>query len=60
MPDYDQRHAVLSVTWVLGPIATATFGARLYTRFFLQGNHGWDDYTMIFTWVRIALFFGLK
>lgn len=55
MSDYDQRHAILSVTWVLGTIATISFEARVYTRFLLQATHGWDDYTMIIAWVRIAL-----
>lgn len=50
---YDQRDAILSVTWVLASIATLSFAARLYTRFIFQGQHGWDDYTMVFTWVRI-------
>lgn len=40
---YDQRDAILSVTWVLASIATLSFAARLYTRFIFQGQHGWDD-----------------
>ena len=41
----------LSVTWVLGSIATISFCARMYTRFIYQRSAGWDDYTMILCYV---------
>jgi hypothetical protein len=42
----------LAVTWSLGSLATLTFAARIYTRFVFQRNAGWDDYTIILSWVR--------
>ncbi|KAL4811715.1 hypothetical protein BDW67DRAFT_171418 [Aspergillus spinulosporus] len=40
----------LSVTWILGGIATLTVFSRLYVRFFQQRTTGWDDYVMILCW----------
>lgn len=41
----------LSVTWILGGLATTTVFTRLYVRFFQQRSPGWDDYAMILSWV---------
>ncbi|PGG99792.1 hypothetical protein AJ79_08414 [Helicocarpus griseus UAMH5409] len=46
-----EGNTILSVTWILGGIATISFFGRIYTRFVFQQNHGWDDYTMIVTWL---------
>ncbi|CBF84141.1 hypothetical protein AN2726.2 [Aspergillus nidulans FGSC A4] len=40
----------LSVTWILGGIATITVFTRMYVRFFQQRTPGWDDYVMILCW----------
>ncbi|KAL4733213.1 hypothetical protein BDV11DRAFT_175911 [Aspergillus similis] len=40
----------LSVTWILGGIATVTVFTRMYVRFFQQRTMGWDDYVMILCW----------
>ncbi|KAL3457974.1 hypothetical protein BJX64DRAFT_237532 [Aspergillus heterothallicus] len=40
----------LSVTWILGGLATTTLLTRLYVRFFEQRSPGWDDYAMILSW----------
>ncbi|KAK2757988.1 hypothetical protein FQN54_004394 [Arachnomyces sp. PD_36] len=42
---------ILSLTWILGGIATLSFGTRIYTRFIFQKQHGWDDYFMIVAWI---------
>ncbi|KAL4811051.1 hypothetical protein BDV18DRAFT_155662 [Aspergillus unguis] len=49
----------LSVTWVLGGIATSTVVARVYVRLFQQRNSGWDDYAMILSWCLAATSAGL-
>lgn len=41
----------LSVTWILGGIATVTVFTRMYVRFFQQRTPGCDDYVMILCWV---------
>lgn len=41
----------LSVTWILGGLATLTVLARVYVRFIQQRNPGWDDYAMLLSWV---------
>lgn len=50
----------LAVTWVLGGIATTTFVIRIYVRFFLQRNPGWDDYVMILCWVSSLHIFDIQ
>ncbi|KAL2835985.1 hypothetical protein BJY01DRAFT_222707 [Aspergillus pseudoustus] len=44
----------LSVTWILGGLATSTVFARLYVRFFVQHSPGGDDYAMILSWCLAA------
>ncbi|KAL2816040.1 hypothetical protein BDW59DRAFT_166507 [Aspergillus cavernicola] len=44
----------LSVTWILGGIATAAVFTRTYVRFFQQHSPGWDDYAMILCWCLAA------
>ena len=50
----EDGNTILSVTWVLGSIATFSLGTRIYTRFFFQRQDGWDDYVIIIAWVRLA------
>ncbi|KAL4881004.1 hypothetical protein BJY04DRAFT_189697 [Aspergillus karnatakaensis] len=40
----------LSVTWILGGIATTTVFTRMYVRFVQQRSPGWDDYVMMLCW----------
>ncbi|KAL4784113.1 hypothetical protein BJX76DRAFT_348035 [Aspergillus varians] len=40
----------LSVTWILGGIATTAVFTRIYVRFFEQQSPGWDDYAMVLSW----------
>ncbi|KAL2865275.1 uncharacterized protein BJX67DRAFT_359117 [Aspergillus lucknowensis] len=44
----------LSVTWILGGLATTTVFTRMYVRFFQQQKPGWDDYAMILCWCLAA------
>jgi len=67
--DSNQNGETLNaVMWVLGSLATITFLLRMYTRFILIRQPGWDDYTMIFCWslaltsailVSVAVHYGL-
>ncbi|KAL4968455.1 uncharacterized protein BDV14DRAFT_196760 [Aspergillus stella-maris] len=50
MPLNTDQKTNLSVTWILGGIATITTFLRLYVRLFQQRNPGWDDLAMAFSW----------
>lgn len=56
----EDAKTILSVTWVLGSIATISFGTRMYTRFMFQKQYGWDDYFIILSWVRYHSFFSRR
>ncbi|KAI9375032.1 hypothetical protein BJX61DRAFT_209289 [Aspergillus egyptiacus] len=44
----------LSVTWILGGIATASVVGRMYVRCVQQRNPGWDDLAMMISWCLAA------
>ncbi|KAL4982724.1 hypothetical protein BDW68DRAFT_170385 [Aspergillus falconensis] len=50
MPLNAAQKTNLSVTWILGGIATVTVFTRMYVRFFQQRTPGCDDYVMILCW----------
>ena len=46
--------AVISVLIIEGVLAGIFIGSRYLTRIYLGGNPGWDDYTLMVTWVRCS------
>ncbi|KAL4914787.1 hypothetical protein BDW62DRAFT_219871 [Aspergillus aurantiobrunneus] len=59
MPLNSAQKTNLSVTWILGGIATTTVITRVYVRFVLQRSPGWDDYAMMLSWCLAATSAGL-
>ncbi|KAL4952922.1 hypothetical protein BDW69DRAFT_14435 [Aspergillus filifer] len=55
MPLNTDQKTNLSVTWILGGIATITTFMRLYVRLFQQRNPGWDDLVMAILWCFSAM-----
>ena len=52
-PDGDRNRAstLLAVFWAPYPIIFGLLGARFFVRLKIK-NVGWDDYTMLLSWVR--------
>ena len=43
---------VVGVLWGQNVLSAIFIGLRFYTRKFVKGTLGWDDYTLMATWVR--------
>lgn len=45
---------VLAVIWGENFLTLILIGLRFYTRHFIRGKVGWDDYWLIVTWVGLS------
>ncbi|KAF2237518.1 hypothetical protein EV356DRAFT_529846 [Viridothelium virens] len=52
--------AVVAVLVVEGVVAGVFIAARYLTRVFMRGSPGWDDFTLMFTWVLQMSFVGMS
>ncbi|KAL9096251.1 MAG: hypothetical protein Q9165_001774 [Trypethelium subeluteriae] len=52
--------AVVAVLVVEGVVAGIFIAARYLTRVFMRGSPGWDDFTLMFTWILQMSFVGMS